>query len=317
MKTKKAKIKLESLESRALLTGTVYFDEPTSTVTVNDQVGTVDLSLRAYSDPNNLMNATPPVTVTVSTTGGTAVPGVDYTPVQQTFTITPMTPGGGPPTVAHLTIPILPGSASLGTRVLQVSISPASSAANGTPNEYVVINHGTDTTSPTIVNSQALTQGGKVVAFALQFSKPMAPGTVTDLADYEVVSPKSKMEIGSAMMSESAGLFYSNVIAMKSATYDASTNTVYLVPTKPLVPNQAAARLHLAFQVGSPTTTNFSSLTDTSGNPIEFDTWSQELGRFATGPQVTKASTSMLSYLSLAPAHAKTKPAAKITHKTK
>jgi hypothetical protein len=315
MRSNKARIGLETLENRALLAGTVYFQEATSSVVVNDKVGTVDLALTSYVDPS--LSVSPPVTVTVGTSGGTAVAGVDYQPVQQTFTLTPPSPDGNPPSVAQLTIPILPGPASLGTRVLQVSFSPASSAAYGTPNEYVVITHGSDTTSPYIMNSQALTQGGKVVAFALQFSKPMALGPVTNLANYEVVSPKSKLDIGDAMMSENRGLIYTHVIAMKSATYDASTNTVYLVPTKPVVPNQAAARLNLAFQVGSPITTSFSSLTDTSGNPIELDTDSQELGIFAQDPPVTKASTSVLSYLSLTPAHAATKPVAKATHKAK
>ena len=238
----KAKFKLESLESRALLTATVYFQEATSSITVNDRVGTVDLALSVYSDPN--LSVTPPVTVTVGTSGGTAVPGVDYQPVQQTFALTPgsLTLGGKLPTVAHLKIPILPGPASLGTRVLQVSIAPASAAAYGTPNEYVVITHGSDTTSPYIVNSQALTQGGKVVAFALQFSKPMALGPVTNVANYEVVSPKSKMETGDAMMSENRELIYTHVIGMKSATYDPTTNTVSVLSFLSLTPTHGATK---------------------------------------------------------------------------
>jgi hypothetical protein len=60
----------------------------------------------------------------------------------------------------EVSIPILPGPASLGTRVLEVSI-PQSAGSDQQSTEYIVITHGTDTTPPYVVNSQAFTQRGK------------------------------------------------------------------------------------------------------------------------------------------------------------
>ena len=105
------------------------------------------------------------------------MPGVDYTPVQQTITLTPDS------SMSTVAIPILPGPASLGTRILLVTISPTPGVPQGA-SELIVITHGTDTTAPYVVKSQALTQAGKVVAFSVQFSKPMAIGPVSNLANY-------------------------------------------------------------------------------------------------------------------------------------
>jgi hypothetical protein len=85
----------------------------------------------------------------------------------------------------------------------------------------------------------------------------------------------------------------------------------------PISTTSGTPSLGVPFQVGSPVTTSFSSLTDTTGNPIELDTSSQELGIFAEDPLVAKASKSVLSYLSPTPAHAANRPVAKATHKAK
>jgi len=58
--------------------------------------------------------------------------------------------------------------------------------------------------------------------------------------------------------------------------------------------------MNVEFQVGSPTTANFSNLTDTSGNPIASDnpdTSFGSIGDFAGSSRVVKASPSELSYL--------------------
>jgi hypothetical protein len=309
-------MRLESLENRQLMTTSVFFEE-TSYQIVNDHVGSVQVHVGLTNGPSD----TQPVTVNLSTGGGTAVPGVDYTPVEKTFTLNPVQNPSPTTTgpVEEVTIPILPGPASLGTRVLQVSIAPNPGAPQGA-SEYIVITHGTDTTPPYIVNSQALTQGGKVVAFSLQFSKPMAIGPVINPANYQVVAPKSSLEVAMLMMSDAPSLVYSNNIAIKSTTYDANTNTLYLVPVNPLKPNSVGKKFHAAFEVGSPNDAGFSNLTDTSGNPISSDdpqTMFASLGSFVQMTGVTKAGPSVLSYLSLTPTHSASRGKPKPAHKAR
>jgi len=308
MRSTRARMLLENLESRALLTTNAGFALPEPQV-VSDKVGTVDVYVQLFSSD---ASAPTPETVTLTTSALTAVPGVDYTPVQQTITLT----GYNSSTVA---IPILAGPASLGTRTLLVTISPSPGLPQGA-SQLIVITHGTDTTSPYVVNSQALTQGGNVVAFSLQFSKPMAIGPVTNLANYASAAPSSLKEAAEGAMNLDASAYYTKNIPLKSAIYDAATDTVYLVPMNKVKPN---ARWRYPFQVVSPTPTiapSFSNLTDTSGNPIASDDPSNFFatdGRFAATPQVAKASPAVLSYLFGTPTPAAPKAKPKPVHKAK
>ena len=309
MRSTRARMLLENLESRSLLTTYAGFviNEPQ---VVSDKVGTVDVPIQVFSSDASSPTAE---TVTVSTSPLTAVPGVDYTPVQQTITLTP-------DSSATVAIPILAGPASLGTRTLLVTIAPSPGLPEGA-SQVIVITHGTDTTSPYVVKSQALTQGGKVVAFSLQFSKPMAIGPVTDLANYASAAPTSlNEEISGEPMNfnaDGAASFTKN-IPLKSAIYDAATDTVYLVPMNKVKPK---AIRRYPFQVVSPNptiATSFSNLTDTSGNPIaanEHIYSVADVGRFAASPRVAKASPAVLSYLFGTPTHAAAK--AKPVYETK
>src|SRR5262245_38779239 len=85
MRSTRARFGLEGLESRALLTATTVGFNDFPVQSVNDKVGTVDVNVGLSGAKRN----SAPVTVTLSTSGGSAVPGVDYTPVQQTITLTP------------------------------------------------------------------------------------------------------------------------------------------------------------------------------------------------------------------------------------
>jgi hypothetical protein len=326
MRSTRVRMLLENLESRALLTTYVAFDDMPVQV-VSDKVGTVNVNVGLWSNDTSAPTAE---TVTLTTSGVTAVPGVDYTPVQQTITLTPANPR------MQVTIPVLSGPASLGTRTLQVSVSPSPGTPQG-HSEFIVITHGTDTTPPYVVNSQALTEGGKVVAFSVQFSKPMAIGPVTNLANYAIAAPSSLMEIGALALGGSAS--FSKNIPLKSAIYDAATDTVYLVPVnkvKPVAFHTPLTR-HLGFVVEPPSTFEanlqvlkatptstpaiaaaMSNLTDTSGNPIASGDSSVLLptaGSFAAYPSVAKASPSVLSYLFGTPTHATPKAKPKPTHK--
>jgi hypothetical protein len=287
MRSTSARMLLENLESRALLTTYAGFviNEPQ---VVSDKVGTVDVGVQVFSSDGSAPTAE---TVTLTTSPLTAVPGVDYTPVQQTITLTP----NNSSTVA---IPILAGPASLGTRTLLVTIAPSPGLPEGA-SQLIVITHGTDTTSPYVVNSQALTQGGKVVAFSLQFSKPMAIGPVTNLANYACAAPTSLKEAAEGAFNPNASASYTKNIPLKSAIYDAATDTVYLVPMNKVKPK---AIWRYPFQVVSPKPTiapSFSNLTDTSGNPIAANDPSSFAidGLFAATLRVAKASPAVLSYL--------------------
>jgi hypothetical protein len=325
MRSIKAGMRLETLESRALLTTTVGFIDR-FTQDVSDKVGTVDVSIGFLaSDPKG----SGPVTVTVSTGGGTAVPGVDYTPVQKTFTLTSSSISGPSPTeFAQVAIPILRGPASLGTRTLQVSVSPTPGAPQG-QSEFIGIHHETDTTNPTVVQSQALTQAGYVVAFSIQFSKPMAIGPVTNLANYAVAAPAAPVDV--PLISTS----FSKNISLKSVTYDATNDTAYLVPMTKLKIRYVAlyggfgssvsgefqnyyqiespAVLAAAMQAkqassGTPPALNqsLSTLTDTSGNPLS-TTGGGGLageGTLFTQPQLARARPTDLAYIFGARTHA-------------
>jgi hypothetical protein len=307
MRSTRARMLLENLESRALLTTSVGFVIPFPQV-VSDKVGTVDVSFQVFSDN---ASAPTPETVTLTTNGLSAVPGVDYTPVHQTIALTPNSS-------STVSIPILPGDASLGTRTLQVSLAPTSGAIQGA-SQLIVITHGTDTAPPIVVQSQALTDRGKVVAFSLQFSKPMAIGPVTNVANYGSAAPRSLKEVVGAALNYSASSAYTKNIPLKSAIYDAATNTVYLLPVNKVTPSRI--RSPYPFQVVSPNPTiaaGVSTLTDTSGNPVTSGDPISLVGiagRFAATPRLAKASPSILTYLFGTPAPGA--PKAKPTHKAK
>src|SRR5262249_8668410 len=136
---------------------------------------------------------------------------------------------------SQVAIPILPGPASLGTRILQVSLSPTPGAPQG-QSEFIAVTHGTDTTAPYVVKSQDLTQAGKVVAFSVQFSEPMAIGPVSNLANYTVAAPGSGVELAHAALDMGGWPAFTKNIPLKSVTYDATTDTAYLVPVTPVKP---------------------------------------------------------------------------------
>ncbi len=325
MRLTSARVVLENLERRSMLTASVGFFGPQVQV-VNDKVGTVDVSAMLQ---NNNDISLPTQTVTLTTSGGTAVPGVDYTPVQQTISLTPNTTTLMP--TQSVSIPILPGPASLGTRTLEISISPTPGAPQG-QKEFIVITHGTDTTTPYVVNSQALIQNDKVVAFAIQFSRPMAYSTVTDLSNYAVGVVSSLSQAALAATTGTSG--FSKTVPLKSALYDASNSTVYLVPAGKVKPSshywvESPDALQIGLQIlqtkpadqlAFPAT--MSKLTDTVGNPIAQSAEGNEGfmstdGEFGLPFRNAKASPSALAFLFGTTTSATPKGKAKPAHRGK
>jgi hypothetical protein len=199
----------EQLEGRQLLS--VEFSQIVTTV--SDQVGSAGIGLTNSSDGPS---PTPAAQAVLSESGGTAVPGVDYTPVTETISF------AASETSKTIQIPVLPAPSSDGTRMVQLELSPAQ---GGPPiaAAYLVIAHGSDTTPPKVIATKMLTKGPYVTGFVITFSKPMAPGPVQDVNNYGIDDPRSTRPI-----KRSDWALPTRQIALKSAVYDPATHSVTL-----------------------------------------------------------------------------------------
>src|SRR5262249_42931890 len=168
----------ERLETRGLLSAGF----PTGLTTVNDHAGFASIGLPNL--PFQLDSTTaPPLSVYLSYSG-TAVPGVDYTPITQPIAFT----SGQDSAPAQ--IPILPGTPSEGSRLLEIDLSPAPGAPP-TNAAFVLITHNADTTPPNIIATRMVTRGPYVKKFVITFSKDMAPGPIQDVSNYAIADPRS------------------------------------------------------------------------------------------------------------------------------
>jgi hypothetical protein len=255
---------LEALEGRQVMSvgfsATVY--------TAPAGAGTATITLQHLSSATGSMAAEQ---VTVATApGGTAVAGVDYTPVNQVVNLS-ATQGS-----ATVTVPVLSGGPA-GTRVVPLTITPAQSASP-TGAAYLYIEDGPDTTQPTVVEAHGVTKGGSVTAFVITFSKDMIPGPANDVNNYAVLDPRS-------MKGRQGYKFATRTIPLKSAVYDPTTHSVTLTPevrvrkypvflitdpTMSRVMAQAAEALvtRTPFSPASLPLATLPALTDTSGNPL-------------------------------------------------
>ena len=259
---RRARLRLpaEMLEDRQLLA--VYFDNPVYTVSA--QSGTVGISLQ-----NDLGPApTAPTQVVLSLGGGTAVPGVDYTP--QNLTVN-FAANQGSQTIQ---VPVLPGSASEGTRIVELNLAPTAGSAP-TTGAFLVITHNADTTPPTVVSSKVLTKGSNVTGFVITFSKDMSPGPLDDVSNYAIADPKSLRPAkgGDAVVA-------TRFINLKSAVYNPTTHSVTLLtagkvkkfPFFSIMDRESANELDLAGQKTMPTPAQLvmplGPFADTNGNPL-------------------------------------------------
>jgi hypothetical protein len=199
----------ELLEARQLLS----VDFSKGIYTVSDKAGAASITL----SHNN--NGVPPTTaeqVDFSLGGGTAVPGVDYTPTHRTISF------AAGETSKTVKIPVLPAAVSAGNRVVQINLAPAAGSAP-TSAAFLVIQHSPDTTPPTVASTKMLTKGPYVTGFVLTFSKDMARGQATDVNNYEIDDPRSIRPIKGAEWS-----YAKREVPLKSATYDPATHSVTL-----------------------------------------------------------------------------------------
>lgn len=182
---------------------------------VNDNTGVALITLvRSDGSKGTANQSTEQAQLTVG--GGNAKAGVDYQPVSMTVTF------GPGQTTQTVGIPILP-AAGTGTKIVHMTIDPSSTTPQGSA-AYLSILHGPDRTSPHVVSTSLLTSRGLVTGFQITFSEPMDPGQVQDVNNYVVSDPRTTHRARGSNIATSPG------ITLKSASYDASTNTVTLVP---------------------------------------------------------------------------------------
>jgi hypothetical protein len=286
-RARKALLEAQQLEARQLMT--VSFEN--TVYTANGQLGPATITLQDYFTG---VPGEGPATATqgadvayVSTAGGTAVAGVDYTPVNETVTFQPGQ------TSQPIQIPVLPAPASDGTRVLGIDVS-SSPGGPPTSEAFLIITHSSDTTPPQIIASKALTRGAYVTGFVLTFSKDMAPGPVQDVSNYAVENPRSyRLVRGKQWLT-------SRTVPLSSAVYDPTTRSVTLTlahrikefPTITISDAQLEEETNavgLNPATSTPPLAAISPITDTTGNPIADSLAGPSVGHFYATVGVTKA----------------------------
>jgi hypothetical protein len=273
-------LQAELLEDRQLLSGgaslpaSAAISFASEFFTASAQAGTASILLQNNLSPgaDGLPTASPQQAY-LSYGGGTAVPGVDYVPGGQTVSFSA---GQSSDTIQ---LPLLPGSPSEGTRVVELELS---TAPGGQPfaAAYLDITHNSDTTPPTVIATKALTKGPEVTAFVITFSKAMAPGPIQNVNDYAIEDPRSIRPIRGAEWSVATRL-----LPLKSAAYDPTSHSVTLTLQKPtrkypyfmIMDRQSFDMTNDAVAIAqekthsspSPLLPQISPITDTTGNPLD------------------------------------------------
>jgi hypothetical protein len=182
-------------------------------------------------------NAGATVQVNFATGGGTAQPGVDYTPTSGVLTFLPNQP------TATFAVPILSNHQATGTTTVGLALSnPAGSAQLGPVSAATVtittasINNPSgpvDTTAPRVTAEQLLAGPSGIMALQFSFSKPLNPARAVDLGNYGyyVILASPDRVFGSSD---------DGYVALRSAQYNPATSTVTLTPSVPLPFNQFA-----------------------------------------------------------------------------
>jgi hypothetical protein len=257
---------IDQLEGRQLMT--VNFS--TTVYTASDQSGYAAITLNDSAALNGPLAPAPtqgPDQAYISTGGGTALAGVDYTPVHEAVTFQP---GQSTQTIQ---IPVLPADRSNGTRIVQLDISSGPGAAP-TDQAFLAIAHSSETTPPKVIASKMLTKGNSITGFVITFSKDMAADPVQDVRNYAVENPRSIRPV--------KGLQWAtfSTLPLRSAVYNSATHSVTLTlghkvkkfPFTFISDSQLQAAMNAVGQK-SPSATALlpaiSPITDSIGNPLD------------------------------------------------
>ncbi|MFO0890714.1 MAG: Calx-beta domain-containing protein, partial [Isosphaeraceae bacterium] len=223
-------------------TYTTYSTSPSALVTVTRGGGSRELA----------------VSVKYACSGGTASPGVDYSPVSGTLVFQ------ANQTTTTFSVPIVPGSHPVGTVTVGLVLQdPSSGAELGTQSDATlrIITSNVnpvgpvDATPPQVVGRQLQLVAGGIEAVVFSFSKPMDAVRVQDLGNYGYY----------AILAGPDGQFGTSDdgwVALAAARYDAASRSIAVIPSSPLPWNQSA-RIVLN-ELASPILGR--GLADTSGN---------------------------------------------------
>jgi len=176
------------------------------------------------------------VNYATTVSGGTAVAGVDYTPVSGTLTFL------ANQTMATFTVPILPGAAATVTKTVRLGLSmPAGGAKLGPINTATLTimagsspyNPGgrTNTVPPQITGEQLVLGPTGITAVLFSFSQPLNPSRVPDLGNYGYY-------VDVAGANGVFGTSADRYIPLSAAHYNPATSTVTVIPSTPLPLNR-------------------------------------------------------------------------------
>ncbi len=217
---------------------------------------------------------TGPLTVDFSASLGSAgIGGQDVSlPASASDTFTPVNESVTfPAGVSTLTVrvPINSGAANPGSVPIELS---ATSSTPGVLAAFGVVYLVTGAAAlppptPAITSAHLIFHGKIGTGIAVTFSQPMAPASVANVHNYAVTTeteynPAENLLTGLVQLGENPGPFYSRwPVPLKAAQYSPTTNTVILIPKRPL-----KASVVYTIQNADPLTKH--ALTDLQGNVL-------------------------------------------------
>lgn len=258
--------RIEALEGRQLLSrgAEVTFQAPDYPV-YSQQSNAIEVTLQRK---HRAGTATAVVATTIDgVSAGSAVPGVQYRPIDQVVTF-----GRGQRT-ATVAIPVVAGAPNPGALTLGVFLKDGS-AGSSWQSETLTLAEQADLSRPRVLGGAFVVRNGVIQGIRLAFDKPMAQGAVQDLANYSAKGVKASGfaglfgGLGTSFATPSIGgaqaTSVRGPIAFRSATFDPAGNTVTLVPYQSL---KTSARIEVYgryFGARGSTTPP----TDLMGNPL-------------------------------------------------
>jgi Bacterial Ig-like domain len=239
---------------------------------VSQKVDSLEVTLNraASAGPDSLTGV--PLTVNFSASLGSKAPGGQTValPASASGTFTAVNESVTFPVgvaVETVQIPIHASATSPGSVPIDLS---ASYTANGaqTASSVVDLVSGPSALPPTpvgMIGAHEITQGKTVSGIAITFSGSMDPATVENIHNYKVKQAAPSLTLNDFWKPSTYAA--SSTVALKSAQYDPATNTVTLIPQKPL-------KSSVVYTIENPTPAGKHTLTDSQGNAA--------LGNFAS-----------------------------------
>jgi hypothetical protein len=267
----------DGLEDRALMSAGLSLAQESANQNVtisaptyaSQQVSSVAVTLTraATAGPDSLTGI--PLTVDFSATMGSTASGghsaalpasasETFTPVNESITF----PVGV--AVETVQIPVNSGASNPGSVPIDLSATWTSDNAQfptGSASSVVYLVTGPSALPPTpagMIGAQLIVRGKTASGIAITFSKSMAPATVDNIHNYVVSQAGGKLGLNNFWQPNA----YASTlpVPLKSAQYNPATNTVTLIPKKPLSSSTV-------YTIQNATPTAKHTLTDSNGNP--------------------------------------------------